>query len=436
MKRFVLLLAAGMLALLGSGCSFGGAGDETKPLQARLVVLSSNKSYFNHLFGTYLTAEFPGVTLEIVERDAKYTVVEQAASSQADLVWLPMPEFKELAAGNGLQNLEEYAADPAFASADLNPAVLAQIRSSAGGGLFGLTPVYEAKALYYNKTLFERHGVELPQDRMTWPDVIRLANRFPTGGDDSSRIYGLALQPFGGFGEALEDMGRAEGYTLVNPASLKLTVDTAFWRERMQMLADAMRMGSLFAGRPGFADDFIRSQHFLAGRAAMTLASLSLPGLLDAASAVMPDNGRFEWGAVTPPVGEQAREVSRYVTVTDVMGISRQSPNREAAWEILNYVHGPLFARLLGSSNYLLTRDPGDEAPAWQDAFARLPGDSTPFTGMGAAPPAFRTAFDQLVEGQLQALLGEQTTVDQAITVLQFEGQRMLDDAAAAAAGQ
>ncbi|MCD9025964.1 hypothetical protein [Cohnella silvisoli] len=48
----------------------------------------------------------------------------------------------------------------------------------------------------YNKDLFTKYEVPLPEDGMSWDSLLQLAARFPTSGTSEERIYGIKTNPY------------------------------------------------------------------------------------------------------------------------------------------------------------------------------------------------------------------------------------------------
>ncbi|OAB43504.1 hypothetical protein [Paenibacillus glacialis] len=50
--------------------------------------------------------------------------------------------------------------------------------------------------------MFAKYGVEVPHDGMTWQEIIDIARRFPTEGDEKTRVYGLGSE----YGMSMENL--------------------------------------------------------------------------------------------------------------------------------------------------------------------------------------------------------------------------------------
>ena len=70
------------------------------------------------------------------------------------------------------------------------PGLIDMLKEIGGSKLYGLSPSFYGNAVLYNKDLFNKYGVDLPHDGMSWQDILDLARRFPTEGDEKTRVYG------------------------------------------------------------------------------------------------------------------------------------------------------------------------------------------------------------------------------------------------------
>ena len=53
---------------------------------------------------------------------------------------------------------------------------------------------FYSQAIFYNKDMFNKYGIPLPEDRMSWEKkLFELAQRFPTDGAKDKRVYGLSF---------------------------------------------------------------------------------------------------------------------------------------------------------------------------------------------------------------------------------------------------
>ena len=83
--------------------------------------------------------------------------------------------------------------DEKFNKETLIPGLLDYMKEMGGGKLYGLSPSFYSQVIFYNKDMFNKYGIPLPEDRMSWEKVFELAQRFPTDGAKDKRVYGLSF---------------------------------------------------------------------------------------------------------------------------------------------------------------------------------------------------------------------------------------------------
>src|SRR5690606_18332344 len=98
--------------------------------------------------------------------------------------------YASLAETGQLRELDSLIHRDQFDIENLHAPIVDLLTSLGSGSLLGLSPMFVSEALFYNRTLFENVGVELPTDRMSWDEVIHTAMRFVNDGSAEERIYG------------------------------------------------------------------------------------------------------------------------------------------------------------------------------------------------------------------------------------------------------
>ncbi|SEN23254.1 multiple sugar transport system substrate-binding protein [Lihuaxuella thermophila] len=179
MKKIVTGLLASSLLVGMAGCS-GDPGGSSASGKVELKI------------GTWAGAqelkEFQGIVDQLNQQSKNYHLTIQsipadyykkiqtmAAAKQApDLFWLSqeyIPMYAELGViapldeyikGNSKLNLDDYFEGPLQVG-------------KVNGKLYGLPWINQPVMLYYNKTLFEKTGVELPKPDWTWEDFEKAA---------------------------------------------------------------------------------------------------------------------------------------------------------------------------------------------------------------------------------------------------------------------
>ncbi|RRJ67153.1 extracellular solute-binding protein [Paenibacillus oralis] len=281
---------------------------------------------------------------------------------QPDILILDAHQFKNQINDGILTELDSLSTRDNYNLDGFVPGLVDQLREIGGGGLYGLTPSFSSKAIFYNKDLFKKNGIELPSDGMSWYDIIELARRFPTEGDKQTRVYGYSG---GDVYEApidlvtlTDQMSRADGLSIVNTDKMQVTIDTDAWKKVIQTAIKADQSGAIFNSMDelftrGTKEEFYDSQPFLMGRSAMHIGSVTSLALMDHFKNDLNNYVPFELGIAAGPV-DPLDPTSTYVTPGDIFAINIASVHQDAAWEFIKYVCGEDYARASSESNELL----------------------------------------------------------------------------------
>ena len=297
-----------------------------------------------------------------------------------------------------------------------------------------MSPYFFGTALFYNKTLFEKYGVPLPRDGMTWAEVLELASRFPADGELTGIYHGPVRRSsfiFSALGEAVR---------YYDSTGRKLLVDTEQWRAIWSRSVAAYRSGALRAeASQAFVKTMTDEQElsriadanwFAAGKSAMKVARLDMADTIEQLGGK--DGPSFEWDVVTKPVGIHEPDVAQNMELWNILSISSSSSQKEAAWDIVRFINGEAMAKQLASvsgGGYLptmmgmLPERPGVNL----EAFYKLRKASQFDTTRRIVPVTFVRAFYDLADQEIDAVLAGDKTEEQALRDLQVSGQKLLD---------
>ena len=216
MKRLIaLLLAACMtvsLAACGGSSSTGSAGnggqatEAAEPAEAAAPAadgagktLVVNIWDNNQLEGLRKIAdewtEKTGVKVQInvITWVEYWTLLEAGASGgeMPDVFWMHINEAQKYMRADMLLNLNDYIAkDDAI---DLNNYYEGIVDIySLDGNQYALPKDHDTIAMIYNKAIFDKYGVEYPNDNWTWDDYAAAAAEIREAGKDDE-VYGTAM---------------------------------------------------------------------------------------------------------------------------------------------------------------------------------------------------------------------------------------------------
>lgn len=455
MKRWFKQAALiGLALFVLSGCSLGGGNSGNENKEQTLRVMYYDESSFYQQYGMLFSALHPNITIEVVSsqgvqpkegEDYQELMNKFIEEEQPDILMLSVEEYEKKSLAGELYELDGYIAKDKYDTEGLVPGILDYLKEKGGGKLYGLTPGYYGQAIYYNKDLFDKSGIEYPTDRMSYEQILQLAKRFPTDGSDKERVYGLKL----GYNDSLLSLGNtlaaAQNLSFINADKLEMTIDTEGWKKVFQTAMDAMESKSLYIpnhdnmGGSQSYEDYLLSDPFLAGRLAMTMDGPNLMQQIKQAKDYLKDENAEKlvknWDLVTMPVDPQNPDYGTGISMNNLFSINGQSPNKDAAWTFIKYITGDDYARVTSkSSNYgtfpIRTKYMVDEDGRNLAAFYALkPSPFNMYKGYEKVPDNFYMEFNGAAEQELTQVKEGKATLDEALAKLQTIGQGILSEA-------
>jgi multiple sugar transport system substrate-binding protein len=292
-SRTIAVLVAAVLASLslagcsaGSGSAPGGAKTLTiedylaapyDPIYQKCAKQVGAKVTINHVAGAGLIAK----------------VLQQASSrTLPDVLMLDNPDIQQIAASGALSPLTDYKLS---GKGDV-PAVTAA--GSYKGTLYGLEPVTNSIALYYNVKLLKDAGVTPPK---TWDELRAAAKKLTQG-----KTYGFAMSNINTY----EGTWQFLPFFWSNGGDEK-NIATPQAAQALQFVLDLQNDGSMSKSSINWAQADVNNQ-FIAGKAAMMInGPWQLPALkaakgLQFASVPIPTR---TGGAPVAPLGGEAYTV-------------------------------------------------------------------------------------------------------------------------------
>ena len=475
MRKTLALTVALAMAVLLSACTLtsgkGGqqVGNLDRETEGTLKVAYFDEQAFHLQYGNAFTAMFPNVTIEVVPLRSVMNASDPLAELEAlvneqqpDVLFLTEDEYAYLASKGQLYDLEPIVKQDDYELDDFHPAVVELLKAHGGGKLLGLSPSFSSQVLYYNKSLFEAHGVPYPTDRMSWEEALQLAARFPVKKDGSDALYGLAASAESGdlFG-LVRKIGAAKGLSYVDADGTALVIDTPEWKEVFQAVVDGYKSGAVAIpedngrGGPGIAVRLVGGRNafqttqdamkFLQGKAAMAVGGpfvMNMLGLSSGGAAAArsvsgsggeeapPLSGGFEWDVVTLPVDPMYPDVTDGIGLDSIFSIHAASGNVPLAWEFLKYANGEQLAKTSGRT--------GPELSSRVAYKKEIEGKNMEaFYALGVneqlllerLPDGFTASFSKLASEQLMQVVNGAVSLDDALRTLQSQGQDLLTQA-------
>lgn len=451
-KRIIACLSL-VSALIWLGACSGGGGKEGelgklgKDEKSQIKVMYYDANFFFNDYGNTFALRFPNIEIEVVGMQSIYQGSSQGTpeekfdrfieENKPDVLLLSSAEYERLAQNGKLFALDSVIEQDQFDTQGIHAAILKVLRELGGGKLYGLAPEFSSSALYYNIDLFREHGVEPPRDSMSWEEVFELARRFPTDGDEESRIYGLSMDVYLTLDNLVRTIGAAQDLRLLSPNGSEFNIASESWKKVFRMTIDAAKSGSMYV--PADEDrsfnfttieEMYEKNLFIMGRSAMAVKySYEVSQILQAKEQlknVKPVN----WGMVTAPVDPDNRNQSSYFNLGSVFAVNVDSANLRAAWEFVKYVNGDEFAKLKSKSSYgnLMSRTEynADKDGRSLEPFYKLEPKGNTNNQFAKAPQGFYEALSSVFMAEIDEALADRKTADEAIEAIQEQGQEAL----------
>ena len=436
-----------MSCLLVAGCS-AGAGKETAKERQTLRVMFWDENYFYQQYGDLFAMKYPNIDIEVVNQQSIYneevTDYDKAFNDfiekeQPDVVMLDTSKFETFISDGKLLELDPLIARDKYNTDTIYPGLIDLLKEQGNGKLYGMAPSFSGNVILYNADLFNKYGVELPHDGMTWQEIIDTARRFPTDGDENTRIYGYGTQGSLSLSNMASYIASTEGLKAINPDTMKVTINTDSWKRAYQLALDAIKSEAVYNPKDGgfgggSMEDYYQSQLFLMGRIAITTGGPYMLQNIKEASDRIKDYKPFELGMVAGPVDPVEPDATKEVYFSEIFAVRSNSPNSEAAWEFLKFINGEEYAKIKSRSmnNGLMSRMGFSKEYNGHnlDVFYKLkPKPNNSYVGMEKIPNEFYMQYQPIVDREMALVNDNKKVLSDALATIQEEGQAVLDKA-------
>jgi multiple sugar transport system substrate-binding protein len=272
---------------------------------------------------------------------------------------------------------------------------------------------------------------------MTWEEIIDLAQRFPADGDEESRVYGLASYYPPNVEFQVMVYSASAGLTTVNPETMQVTINTESWKGVYELALETVKSDAIYCpGENGYPrsteEEYYKSQPFIMGRAAMIVSMGSLLPELKGARTAIKGYTPFEIGLVAGPSDPADPGTIRENSLGEIFAINADTANKDAAWEFIKFVNGNELARIRYSDpRSLRTRTDAKVEYDGVDLTAfytlKMKMNSNDNTKKSNIPKEFSTEFKKIQNREVKLVQEGKKSLDEALEVMQSEGQQVLD---------
>ncbi len=211
--------------------------------------------------------------------------------------------------------------------------VIIDHKNEIDGKIYTLPNTGQTWRLIYNEDLFKQAGITAPPT--TLDEMVQDAKKITDMGK-AQGIYGFAspLKGASGFGRPANTVAPAsvttgvDGYNYVTGQ-----FDFSMYKDIAQAMRQMMTDGSMLPGVESLDIDPLRAQ-FAQGKIGMYFNHSGEPGVYKDQFPT-----KINWAAAPPPTKDGKITGAVQVIGGSYIGISADSPNKDAAWKFMNYVY-------------------------------------------------------------------------------------------------
>lgn len=350
---------------------------------------------FNKQIGDYIKKKFPNITIKHVHWDNPGRQHKDliAAGTIPDII---IDDTRRNVQGQLINNDLQYDISDLikkynFDTSKLNPAHMAQVKNlTPDGKIYGLPFYNNDFALFYNKDIFDKFGVDYPKDGMTYDEIYEIAKKL-------TRVEGDIT--YKGFSQ---NPGHYLNYNQLSLSALSKTEDKGDMSdEGWKKLVDNMRR---FYEIP--ANQFDTVETF----ASKPTIAMGVATVSDHLVKFYEENKNLNFDIVSVPSLSDAPD-TRYQPNVYSMYITKQSQKKDLAFQVMQ--------ALLSEEHQVELAKEGVIGPLETDAVKAAFGKNLPqmqgkhvesiFYGKNAMPPAARQPglvwYDVPVQGVFQPLI-------------------------------
>ncbi len=195
------------------------------------------------------------------------------------------------------------------------------------GKLVGLTDNWDTQVLYYNRDLFDKAGVDYPNESWTWDDFVAAARRL-TSGQGPQKVFGGVHGTW--FVPVFQQVW-ANGGEIFSADGRQCLLDEPEAIRGIQAIGDLITEG--LSPNPQQLEGQDAAQLMLSGRAAMFIDAGRW-----AAYQLREGGDRVDWAVAPLPKGPAGRQNFFHL---GMFAIARNSDSPDNAWEFLKYMVSP-----------------------------------------------------------------------------------------------
>ena len=280
------------------------------------------------------------------------------AGTTPDVFWMNVPNFPKYASNNALLDLQEFI-DRDGVETSVYPSALLE-KYSQNGRIHVIPEQFDTIALAYNKGMFDKAGLDYPNETWTWTDMRKAAQKltketadgiqygFVTSWDNQNGYYNFMVM---------------NGGNIIHYDTMKSGFDDQGSIEGIQYLYDLIYKYECAPTGNIIAEYSNPNDIFYVGRCAMfTLGSWSVPQCVDALG--------DDFQIAPLPKSDSTGERKSIIHGLGWAGYAN-TKHKEATWKFLKFITSSEFNSSLASSGITIPAYEG-MADDWVNAFPNV----------------------------------------------------------------
>lgn len=225
--------------LMVSACNL----KEEKRESVTLLFHGMNDSLFDLYFTDLVKEHLPHIQLEFIPTDVYGGIEHYELSVEFPIIHEYQPDVMMFGYGHAsliylVEEVSLLPLDAYISDLDDYPEFVIQALRNFGGDqqLYGLPIDFGSSAIFINTSLFDQYNVEYPSGSVSWGELLKLAQAFPSHNADGLRQVGWfdetsKLSPDLRIHDLLMRAGASHYLTLGDIETGQITIDTPMWRK-------------------------------------------------------------------------------------------------------------------------------------------------------------------------------------------------------------
>jgi multiple sugar transport system substrate-binding protein len=435
------------LALLGSllaGCMSGtkeadkGAGtapapaplkDEAltdTPVMTDPINLTFYKFYvgltdkeFDQYFVQPLKKKYPNVTLTLVNSGLTGPLSPEnilLAGVEPDLIFTSNYSFSIFKNLKLNQNLNSYLEKTKFDLNRFDPAIVESLKKYNDDGIYAIPFSNNLAALFYNKDIFDRFGVEYPKEQSTWDEILALHKKLVKN-DGGVQYRGIVPPVAKQFGDQM-------ALSYADNSTKKATLETDQWKKAISLYKQFYEIPGMIEGDKLPTDNktFFEEQStaMYTNWADTALANLTK----------LNDNGTpMNWDMTTYPSFSDAKGIGRRVDF-HLMMMSATSKHKDLVFDIMRYMTNETIQLDMTKNARMTALNNEEIKKQYAQAFKIMEGKNLAaalkFKSAGVKPSDFDAPISGVVNKAGYDVANNKTDVNTALRTAQEEANKII----------